>query len=97
METSIALVTIEHLIAVVVQTAKAYLAVSLEQLLTVRLLALGGTQQLLVFDQRLQHPHRLVTVPMLEVFQHRHPHQILADTRNLYGSVGGLKSVRFDG
>lgn len=97
METCIALVAIEHLIAVVIQTAEANLTVRLEQFLTVSLLALGGTQQFLIFDEWLQHLHSLVAMTVLEVFQHCYPHQILANTSNLYGGVGGRQSVRFDG
>lgn len=81
-EAGVAVVAVEHLVGVVVEAAEADLAVRLEQLL-VAVAALGGAHGLLAFDQGQQHLHRLVRVPVLEVLQHRHPHQVLLDPPDL--------------
>lgn len=76
-EARVARVAVQHLVRVVVEAAEAYLAVSFEQLLGIRLVGLGGPVHFLILDEGVQHFHRLVRMPVLEVLQHSHPHQVL--------------------
>ncbi len=96
-KTRVALVAVQHLVRVVVEAAEAYLAVGFEHLLGIWLLGLRGTVQFLILDQGVQHLHGLVGVPVLEVLQHSHPHQVLPDRRYLLRSVSLAVPLRPNG
>ena len=69
MKASIAGITVEYLIRVIVVTAEAYLTVSLERFLFRTLLLLHRSKQLNSIQQLLQHKHGLISMPMLKVFE----------------------------
>lgn len=83
MKAGVAIITVQHLVGVVVEATEADLAVSLKEFLVVGVVAFGGSNGLLIFDEAKQHVHGLVRVAVLEVLEHCHPHQILLDARDL--------------
>ena len=87
-ETGVAGVAVEHLVGVAVGAAETDLAVSLEEFLLAGLEALGRTEKAVVVDEGLQNGGGLVGVALLEVLEHGHPGEVLADLKDLGGRSG---------
>ena len=51
MKTSIALIAVQYLIAVIVEAAKAYLTIGLEELFVIIIFAFGRTDQFITLNQ----------------------------------------------
>lgn len=79
----VATITVEHLVGVIVETAEADLAVRLKHLLVVGKHILGGSHQLLVLNEGVEHLHSLIGMAVLEVLEDGHPHQVLFDLADL--------------
>ena len=84
METCIAFVTVQHLVRIIVEAAKTYLAVCLEKLLVCCLLTLQWLQLPLTVHQLLQLQSCLVLKANLEVFEDGHRHQVVPDSDYLF-------------